>query len=281
MRNAQQRADASWLYRDYPERLRASEDARRRAEETAFQAQAELSRLVRFMSVGQLGSWIAHEIKQPIAAIVTNSDATLRWLSKENPDVQEAQAAVARIIRDANRASAVIGGTRAVLARDTPDVADVDMNQIVEDVILFTQGEQECAQVNIRTALRAGLPQINGDRTQLQQVVLNLVLNAIDAMKSVGPALRVLTIRSDLVESGDVLVSVEDAGVGIDPAHADRLFDPYFSTKADGTGLGLAISRTIVTAHGGRLWASPASSTGAVFQFTLPGSGDRSGPARI
>lgn len=256
----------------YAEQLKTSEDARLRAEEIAGRAQAELARLSRLMSAGQFASWITHEINQPIGAIVTNGEATLRWLSKEVPNLPEAQAAVLCIIRDAHRASAVINSTRAMLARDKPVFFDVDLNEILKDVIQLTQGERTRSRVIVRTSLLPGLPPIKGDRIQLQQVALNLILNGIEAMRSVHNRRRVLQIRSDVAESGDVMVAVEDCGIGFDPADADRLFDHFFTTKADGLGLGLPISRSIIEAHGGRLWASPASPRGAIFQFAIPRS---------
>ena len=256
----------------YAEQLKTSEDARLRAEETASRAQAELARLSRLISAGQFASWITHEVNQPISAIVTNGEATLRWLAKDIPNLPEAQAAILCIIRDAHRAGAVISGTRAMLARDKPDFFDVDLNEILQDVILLTQGERTRSRVIVRTTLFPDLPLVKGDRIQLQQVILNLMLNGIDAMRPVHNRRRVLQIRSGVAASGDVMVAVEDCGVGIDPADIDRLFDHFFTTKADGLGLGLPISRSIVTAHGGRLWASPASVRGAVFQFTIPRS---------
>jgi len=256
----------------YAEQLRTSEEARLRAEEMASRAQAELARLSRLMSAGQFASWITHEINQPIAAIVTNGEATLRWLAKDIPNLPEAQAAILCIIRDAHRAGAVISGTRAMLARDKPDFFEVDVNEILQDVILLTQGERTRSRVMVRTSLLPELPPIKGDRIQLQQVILNLMLNGIDAMRDVHNRRRVLQIKSGVTESGDVRVAVEDCGIGVDPADVDRLFDHFFTTKADGLGLGLPISRSIVMAHGGRLWASPAPARGAVFQFTIPRS---------
>lgn len=258
----------------YAERIKASEKARQKAEKAARKAQAELDRLARVMSAGQFGSWIAHEINQPIAAIVTNGDAALRWLARETPDLQEAQEAIQRIIRDANRAVSVVNVTRAMLAKDRPDFHDVELNQIVEESLMLTQAEQRRALVSVQMSLAAKLPVVKGNRVQLQQVVLNLVLNGIDAMKSVDGRPRVLFVKTEAAHSGDILVVVEDSGIGIDPANVEQLFEPYFTTKAFGTGLGLPISRSIVEAHGGRLWASLSAAKGAAFQFTLPRSAE-------
>jgi len=257
------------------ERIKASEKARHKAEKAARKAQAELDRLARVMSAGQFGSWIAHEINQPIAAIVTNGDAALRWLARETPDLQEAQEAIQRIIRDANRAVSVVNVTRAMLAKDRPDFHDVDLNQIVEESLTLTQAEQRRAQVSVQMSLAGNLPVVKGNRVQLQQVVLNLLLNGVDAMKSVDGRPRVLFVKTEVAHSGDVLVVVEDSGIGIDPDNVEQLFEPYFTTKAFGTGLGLPISRSIIEAHGGRLWASLSASKGAAFQFTLPRSAAR------
>jgi C4-dicarboxylate-specific signal transduction histidine kinase len=250
--------------------IRSAEAARLKSEGSACAAQGELDRLQRMMSAGQFAAWIAHEINQPISAIVTNSDATLRWLAKETPNLQEAQAAIQRILRDANRAVAVIAGTRAMLARDKPEFAALDINDIVEDVVGLTQEQRVAAGVVVQTSLADELPQVMGDRIQLQQVILNLVLNGMDAMAEVADRPRVLRIRTDLVCGADVRVAVEDCGVGLDPTIVDHLFDDFFTTKADGVGLGLPISRSIVLAHGGQLWANPASENGAVFQFVVP-----------
>ena len=258
----------------YAERIRALEKARNKAEKAAREAQAELARITRVMSAGQFASWIAHEINQPIAAIVTNGDAALRWLARETPDLQEVEAAVQRIIRDASRAASVVDVTRAMLAKDKPDFCDVDLNQVVEEALLLTQAEQRRSQVSVQMSLAADLPPVKGNRVQLQQVVLNLVLNGIDAMKSIEGRSRVLFVKSDVVRTGDILILVEDSGTGIDPANVEQLFEHYFTTKAFGMGLGLPISRSIVEAHGGRLWASPAAVNGAAFQFTLPRSAE-------
>lgn len=251
-------------------RLKRAEEARVKAEQAAGEAQAELARVTRLIAAGQFASWIAHEMNQPVGAIVTNGEAALRWLDRDTPDLNEARAAIGRILSDADRAKAVVGGARAMLAKDTPAFDAVDLNQLVEDVLGITEGAQSQCKVTVKTALTANLPLVRGDRTQLQQVLLNLVLNGMDAMKSVRNRPRVLEIRAGVLDSGDVVVAVEDSGHGVKPADAGRLFDHFFTTKADGIGLGLPISRAIIVAHGGRLWATPAPVKGAVFQFSLP-----------
>ena len=259
----------------YADRIKALEKARQKAEKAAREAQAELARISRVMSAGQFASWIAHEINQPIAAIVTNGDAALRWMARETPDLEEVEAAIRRIIRDASRAASVVDVTRAMLMKDKPDFCDVDLNQVLEEALILTQAEQRRSQVSVQTSVAANLPSVKGNRVQLQQVVLNLVLNGIDAMKSIEGRPRVLFVKSEVTHSGDILVLVEDSGIGIDPANVEQLFEHYFTTKPFGMGLGLPISRSIVEAHGGRLWASPAAVNGAAFRFTLPRSAER------
>ncbi len=271
---ARRRSRLETLPARYALRLKTSEGARLRAEERTFGAKAERARLRRLVSAGQFASWMAHEVNQPISAIVTNGDATLRWLAKDVPNLPEAQAAVSRIIRDANRAVAVISGTRAMLAKDKPVFFDLDLNQILRDVILLTRGERRRSRVSLQISLDQDLPRVKGDRILLQQVVLNLLLNGLEAMQPVTDRARVLRITSAIAESGHAVISVEDCGTGIDPADIDRVFDQFFTTKADGMGLGLPISRSIVAAHGGRLWATPAPAAGAIFQFTIPASAD-------
>ncbi|MDB5431144.1 MAG: nodV1 [Caulobacter sp.] len=255
-------------------RLRRAEEARRKAEAAAVEAQAELARVTRLIAAGQFASWIAHEINQPIGAIVTNSEAALRWLDRDTPDLPEARAAIARTLRDAGRAAAVVGGARAMLAKDAPAFGEVDLNQVAADVVALTEHARATLGVTVTSTLLANLPLVRGDAIQLQQVLLNLVLNGMDAMKGVRNRPRELVIRSGVLESGDVVMAVQDAGHGVKPADAGRLFDHFFTTKADGIGLGLPISRAIVVAHGGRLWATPVPGAGpvrgAVFQFSVP-----------
>ncbi len=250
--------------------LKAAEAARLAAEDAAREAQAELARAGRLLSVGEFASSIAHEINQPVAAIITNGDAALRWLARDPPDLDEVRAAIERMSRDAKRASGVVARTRGLLAKSRTDDAPLDVNEVAEEVLLYTADERRRSQVSVSTDLASGLPLVRGDRIQLQQVMLNLILNAVDAMKGVNDRPRRLQVRSTLGADGEVLVEVEDCGVGLDPATSDHLFEHFFTTKDGGVGLGLPISRSIVEAHGGRLWAGPASPHGAVFRFCLP-----------
>jgi signal transduction histidine kinase len=255
-------------------RLKASEEARRAAEDARRETQAELARVGRLLTIGEFASSIAHEINQPIAAIVTNSDASLRWLGKATPDLDEARAAIQRIIRDANRASEIIMRTRAWLTKDASAHVPLDINAALDEILLYAESELRRARVTVKTDLACPSPIVVGDRIQLQQVMLNLILNGIDAMKSNTGRPRALTITSRGADGGDeVLVGVGDTGVGLDPANTERLFEHFFTTKAGGIGLGLPISRSIIEAHGGRLWASPAPGGGALFQFSLPTAG--------
>lgn len=257
------------LVRDITERKEA-EAGRRAAEDALRDMQAELARIGRVSMLGEFAATIAHEVNQPLAAIVMNADASLRWLAADPPNLERAREALNRITRDSQRAHDVIKRTRAMVRRGEPDYAEVDLNEAIEEMLLVTRREQQRARVTIEKDLRAGLPAVRGNRTELQQVVLNLVLNGIEAMRGIVGRERVLRVQTTLDESGKVLASVQDSGVGLDAATADRLFEHFFTTKIDGTGLGLAISRSIIEAHGGRLWASPGARHGALFQFTLP-----------
>lgn len=246
-----------------------AEAGRQAAEVRARENQDELARVSRVLSVGEFASTIAHELNQPIAAIVTNGDTALRWLAADPPALDEARAAVQRSIRDANRAAAVVSRTRAMLAKGEPAFAEVDINACVNDVLMFTDTALRRNGVTVRRRLAPGIPPVWGDRVQLQQVLLNLVGNGMDAVCEIEGGPRNLSIVTCLNAAGDVEVSVEDSGGGLDPAVADRLFDSFFTTKANGVGLGLPISRSIVETHGGRLWARPRDGGGTVFHFTL------------
>lgn len=255
-------------------RLAAAEVARRAAEDATREAQADLTRAGRLLSVGEFASSIAHELNQPVAAIITNGDAALRWMDRDQPDLAETRAALKRMIRDAHRASAVITRTRGLLAKHEPNYETLDINSVVREVLAFTRGEQGRARVTVQTELTVGLPMVRGDRVQLQQVLLNLVLNALDAMADIMDRPRALKIRSSPGPDGGVRVEVEDSGRGLDPDGVDRLFDHFFTTKAGGVGLGLPISRSIIEASGGRMEAQAAPTGGALFQFSLPAAGE-------
>lgn len=251
-------------------RLRDAEAGRRAAEEAMRSIQEDFRRIARITSMGELLASVAHEINQPLAAISMNSEACLRWLESDPPDFGEARAAIKRITRDAGRASEVIARTRSLLAKEPSAHSDFDLNTAIKEVLRFTHGEQHRAGVSVQTTLERDLPAVCGDRVQVQQVILNLVLNGIDAMRSVADRPRLLQVRTKSNGTAEDLVEVEDCGSGIDPDILDRLFDRFFTTKAKGIGLGLSISRSIIEAHGGRLWALRPPRFGAIFRFTLP-----------
>jgi C4-dicarboxylate-specific signal transduction histidine kinase len=243
---------------------------RKRAEEALRHTQAALAHLSRVMTMGALTATIAHEVNQPLAAVVTNGNACLRWLARAVPDLQEARAAVERIIRDGQRASEVIRRIRALATKTDPHKVPLDLNDVIYEVVRLIHREVLAHRVALRTDLTPTLPPVFGDRVQLQQVLINLVMNGLDAMTSVTDRPRELLIRSHQPDADQVCVAVQDAGIGIDPASMDRLFQPFFTTKPNGMGMGLSISRSIIEAHGGRLWASHHVGPGATVQFTLP-----------
>jgi predicted ATPase/signal transduction histidine kinase/GAF domain-containing protein len=242
---------------------------RRRAEEALRNAQADLARIARLTTMGELVASIGHELNQPLAAVVTNGSACLRWLDREKPDLEKARQSVAHIVRDAGQAGEVIRGLRALAKKSGPQLTQLELNGAIQEVLALIGGELQRRGVSLRTALAAVDRPIVGDRVQLQQVVLNLILNGVEAMNSVTDRPKVLAISSELIEPGAVQVAVEDTGTGLDPSTADRIFEPFFTTKSDGIGMGLSICRSIIDAHGGRLWATPRNPCGTVFRFTL------------
>ena len=243
---------------------------RRQAEDALRRAQAELTHTARVMTMGELAASIAHEINQPLAAVVTNAHACSRLLAAESPDLDEARAAVVDIAEAGTRASAVIARTRALLQKVVPAETRLDLNKVIQEVIILTHSELNAHQVSVRTEFLAELPPVLGDRVQVQQVLLNLIMNGVEAMTTVTNWPRMLFLRSRIHESDSILVAVQDSGVGLDPQNSDRIFDTFFTTKSGGMGMGLAISRSIIETHGGRLWATANSGPGATFQFTLP-----------
>jgi PAS domain S-box-containing protein len=243
---------------------------RKLAEEAARKAQAELAHAARALTLGEMTTSIAHEVNQPLGAIVANGQACLRLLARDARDLKEVREAVGCMISDAVRASEVIKRIRAHLKKNAPEKAPLDINETIQEVIALAAGGLGKNQVFLRTELEADLPPVLGDRIELQQVLLNLILNGCEAMSGVGWLQRELLINSRKSESDEVMVAVRDSGVGIDPPTSERLFDAFFTTKEGGLGLGLSISRTIIEAHGGRLWASSNEDRGATVQFTLP-----------
>ena len=242
----------------------------KRAEEALRQAQAELAHVTRVTTLGELAASIAHEVNQPLAGVVTNGNACLRWLAGDSPNLDEAREAVRRILRDGNRASDVISRIRALVSKTDTKKSRLDVNDAIQEVVALAQGEVRRNRVALRTELAADVPLVVGDRVQLQQVILNLVMNGVEAMASVADRPRELLIYSQPHESDKVLVAVRDSGTGLHSENVDRLFEPFFSTKPKGMGMGLAISRSIIESHGGRLWAVPNDGPGVTFAFALP-----------
>lgn len=244
---------------------------RKRAEEALQKVQTELAHVSRVMTLGELTASIAHEVNQPLAAIVTNGNATLRWLGGVTPNFAEARQAVERIIKDSYRASAVISRIRTLVKKTPPRNDLVDLNELIVEVFALAQNEARRNRVFLKQQLKHDLPQVRGDRVQLQQVILNLIINGLEAIaKNKNGAPRELSIRSESDDADNVVIAVSDSGEGLDTANLERVFDAFFTTKPDGMGMGLAISRTIIESHGGKLWATANSPHGAVFQFTLP-----------
>jgi PAS domain S-box-containing protein len=252
---------------------------RKRAEEVLQKAQAELAHVTRVTTMSALTASIAHEVNQPLGAIVTNANAALRWLAHQPPNLAEARETLGRIVQDGHRAGAVIGRVRTLLRKTATITTRLDLNELIRETVALVQGEVRRHRIRLRTALAPDLPPVAGDRVQLQQVVLNLVLNGLEAMKEGAERPRELLIRSRLDETGAVLVAVHDTGVGLDPQHVERVFEAFYTTKPEGLGMGLAICRSIIEAHGGQLWASANKPRGAVFQFTLPSDRDETAPA--
>jgi C4-dicarboxylate-specific signal transduction histidine kinase len=249
--------------------LAASEAARRDAEERAHDSLAELARAARLVSLGAFSASVAHEVNQPIAAIMTNGEAALRWLAKAEPNIAEARAALQRLVRDAERASAVVGRTRGMLTKRLGERRALDVEALLREAAQLTQMQQKKAQVTVEIVVADDLPMAWGDPVQIQQVLVNLIGNGIDAMKSVSGRRRRLRLEADLAEDGDILIAVADTGVGITPDQAPRVFEHLFTTKPDGVGLGLPICKSIVESHGGRIEVRPNAPFGTVFWFTL------------
>jgi NO-binding membrane sensor protein with MHYT domain len=247
----------------------ASLSEQKRAEEALRQAQADLARVNRVTTMGALTASIAHEVNQPITAAATNADACMRWLSGDPPNLEEARVAAMGIVKDAMRAAEIINRIRLLFKKGTTQRELLDVNDVIREMIVLLRGEVAQHSVSVRTELAADLPQVMGDRVQLQQVMMNLMSNSIDAMKDVeGP--RELAIKSQRAENEHLMVSVSDTGVGLPPQQADQIFNAFVSTKLHGTGMGLSISRSIIESHSGRLWAADNSPRGASFHLTLP-----------
>ena len=230
----------------------------------------ELAHANRVATMGQLTASIAHEVNQPITATKINAEAALRWLNRDVPDLEEVRRLLARMKKDGDRAGSVVGRIRDLVKKAPPRMEPLHMNEAISEVIELTRGEAAKNGVSVRTQFVESLPAVKADRTQMQQLILNLTLNAIQAMGESGMALRELQIATEANRSDGVLVSVRDSGPGIRPESIERLFDPFYTTKQAGMGMGLAICRSIVEGHGGRIWATANVPRGAAFHFTLP-----------
>jgi PAS domain S-box-containing protein len=264
LRRDQQRVEAALMIgRDFTDHVLASEALRA--------AQMELAHVNRVTTMGQLTASIAHEVNQPIAGIMTSGQAALNWLAKETPDVEAARQSIERLIRDAGRAGSVIDRIRDLIKKAPRRSDRFNITEAIGEVIELTRGEAVKDGVSLQTQLATSLPLIEGDRVELQQVILNLIINAIQAMSGTSEAVREVLIATSRAEPDSVLVAVKDSGPGLAPASADNIFEPFYTTKPGGLGMGLSICRSIIEAHGGQLWLSANVSRGAVFQFTIPG----------
>src|SRR5467141_3792910 len=249
---------------DVTERKRADEERER-----LRQAQADLAHVSRVTTMGELTASLAHEVNQPIAAAITNANTCMRWLAADTPNLEEARAAAMRIVKDGTRAAEIIKRVRLLFKKGSPERELVDLNEVVRDMIVVLRSETSRNNILVQTELAADLPEVMADRVQLQQVLMNLMINGIEAMKDVDGT-RELAIRSQLKENEEVVVSVTDSGVGLPPQQKEQIFNAFFTTKPHGTGMGLRISRSIIESHGGRLWAADNSPRGASFCFSLP-----------
>jgi C4-dicarboxylate-specific signal transduction histidine kinase len=239
------------------------------AERTLRETEAELARVLRGLSVNELASSIAHEVNQPLAGVMTNAEAGIRWLTGNAPDLEEAKASLALIARDANRASAVIRRIREFLKKGDPQTAVMDINEVIQDALALARSEMAHWRVELRTELAGDLPLVRGDRIQLQQVILNLILNGLEAMADTAKPME-LVVMSRKSGEGGVLVAVRDSGIGVDQQDMPHIFEAFFSTKPAGMGMGLSICRSILEAHGGRIWAEANEGAGITVQFSLP-----------
>ena len=252
------------------EQLQREIAEREAAQEGLALAQAQIARIARIITMGELAASLAHELNQPLGSIVMSGDACLRWLSAKPPNLDEVREAVEAIIRDGTRASAVLVRTRGLLRRGERLRERLDINDVIREVVALSDNELRRNRVSLRTDLPGNLPPIVVDHVLLEQVILNLIMNAIEAMRGASDRARVLRIGTEKQPSSNIFVFVQDSGVGVDPKHASRVFEAFYTTKAEGIGMGLTISRSIIEAHGGRLWAVANDGPGSTFCFTLP-----------
>jgi C4-dicarboxylate-specific signal transduction histidine kinase len=251
--------------------LIASLSEQKRAEEALRQAQADLAHVSRVTTMGELCASLAHEVNQPIAAAVANADACLNWLAHDNPNLEKARESAMRIVEDGTRAAEIISRIRLLCKKGTPQRELVDVNEVIQELIVLLRSQITRYLISVRMELAADLPQVSGDRVQLQQVMMNLTMNSIDAMKDVDGT-RELAIKSHRTGNEQLMVCVSDSGVGLPSQQADQIFHAFFTTKPHGIGMGLAICRSIVESHSGRLWAADNSPRGASFHLILPTS---------
>jgi C4-dicarboxylate-specific signal transduction histidine kinase len=275
LRNARDALDAK-VHERTTELKRANEQLqseiaeRETAEEGLIRAQAEIARIARITTMGELAASIAHELNQPLGSIVMSGDACLRWLTSKTPNLEEVRQAVEAIIRDGTRASSVLVRIRSLLRRGERLRERLDINDVIREVIALLDGELRRNGASPQTDMPGNLPPVVVDRVLLQQVILNLIMNGVEAMRAVSDRARVLRIRTEEQPSGRIVVLVQDSGVGLDPEHSSRMFEAFYTTKVEGIGMGLTISRSIIEAHGGRLWAVANDGLGSSFYFTLP-----------
>jgi C4-dicarboxylate-specific signal transduction histidine kinase len=251
------------------EAKRRVEESRNRTEVALRLAESDLARVSRLTTMGELTASLAHEVNQPIAAALTDANTCLRWLNRDHPDVEEAREAASRIVKDAIRAAEIVSRVRLLFKKGAPQRELVDINEIIREMVALMRSELTRHSISVLTEFAEDIPRFMGDRVQLQQVLMNLMVNGIDAMKDVDGT-RQLAIKSQRAENEQLTVSVSDTGVGLPPQQTQQMFNAFFTTKSDGTGMGLRISRSIVESHGGRLWAADNSPRGASFYFTLP-----------
>lgn len=241
----------------------------RTAQEALHAAQTALAHAARVATLGEMSASIAHEVNQPLAGIVTNGEAGLRWLDRREPEIGEVRGAMERMIRDGKRASQVVERLRALAKKAPTETAPLDLNEVIGEAVALTRREIQKHRIALRLDLARHLPPVIADRVELQQVVINLMVNGMQAMESVHEQPRHLVVRSSL-EADEVLVAVQDSGTGIDPANMNRLFNAFFTTRTNGMGMGLSICRSIIESHGGRIWASNNDGPGTTFQLALP-----------
>jgi C4-dicarboxylate-specific signal transduction histidine kinase len=252
------------------DRRQRADEERRRTEQALSKLQADLAHIVRVSSMGELAASIAHEVNQPLTAVISNADACLRWLAAQPPNIDKGRESIGLILRDARRASEVIQRIRALLKKSPPQPTPQDVNDLLSEVLAVLHDAVAARHIDVRIELAEDPPAVLGDRVQLQQVIMNLVMNAIEAMSDVAERKRALVVSSRVLGTGEVEVSVRDSGVGLQPLVLEKLFDPFFTTKEDGMGMGLSVSQSIIESYGGRLWAVANDGPGATFRFTLP-----------